>query len=43
MNKCSNEALHGIGVKVAHDFRVRHISSIHTLGSGARPPRELQR
>jgi len=38
-----NETLLGIGVKVARDFRVRHVSSIHTLCSGARPPRELRR
>ena len=38
-----NEALHGIGVKLVCDFRVRHVFRIHTLCSGARPPRELQR
>jgi len=39
--KTINEALHGIGVKVTRDFRFRHVFSIHTLCSGARPPREL--
>ena len=41
--KLHNEALHGIGVKVARDFRFRCVSSIHSLSSGARPPRELRR
>ena len=39
----ANQALHGIGVKVARAFRVRHVFSIHSLCSSARPPRELRR
>jgi len=39
----SNEMPHGIGVKVTRDFRIRYVFSIHTLSSGARPPRELRR
>jgi len=38
-----NNTLHGIGVKVRRNFRVRHVFSIHTLSSGARLPRELRR
>ena len=30
-------------MKVARDLRFRHVFSIHTLGSDARPPRELRR
>ncbi len=41
--KSANEALHGIGVKIARDFEIRHVFGIHTLCSGARPPRELGR
>ena len=41
--KLHNEALHGIGVKLTRDFGVRRLFGIHTLCSGARPPRELRR
>jgi len=42
-NKTHNEALHRIGVKIVRDFKIRHVFSIHTLGSSARPPRKLRR
>ena len=43
MIKPYNVALHGIGVKPRRDFGFRYFFCIHTLGSGARPPRELVR
>jgi hypothetical protein len=39
----SINALHGIGVKLARVFGFSRVFGIHTLSSGARPPRELGR